>query len=322
MGYGLESYVPLLVNRDRHFDIVDQHYRSFDVEPGPFTGMDLYVDQSRHLRFGTFLELIQKLDQANSPTVLVVNHGLSDASDNPLGLVLPLSNNAPTWNVEEYTLGLLAKFVSVIPDDDRCEDEEKKSLMNGVRMPRGTLKPIGTALQNFRLKRQLKRLELRACNLGRNPNVMELLGMVLGVQVVVAPKVHMFYMGPGVPLPLPLSDSRFDDFVKRFPRARVFTDTAVPGPKVAIQINGQHSFRTMNFACTGFDIKWFIEKFICAGSGYVPTPPGPGARVASFTFSGADSAGSFFLPQEKGYESQLVEQAIPRVALTTTVERK
>jgi hypothetical protein len=43
MGYGLRSDVPALVNRDRQFDIVPDHYRAFSLEPGPNSSMDLNV---------------------------------------------------------------------------------------------------------------------------------------------------------------------------------------------------------------------------------------------------------------------------------------
>lgn len=324
MGYGLEVNVPLLVNQDRRFDVVPRHYRAFNLETGPATGMDLMVHPADHSRFSTFLELIQRLDETSSSTVLVVNHGKSDANDNPLGLWLPLTGRSPQWDVDEFTLGILAKFIGFIPDDDRCREEEKNSILNGAPMPAGTLKPLTTALQNFRLKRQLKRLELRACNLGGNSKVMELLGMVLGVRTVVAPKAHMFYLGPSVPLPIPFNpESGFDRWLTGFPRARTFRENVAGQPRrIAIQVNGKHSFRTADVATTALDIKWFIEKYVCPGSGYVPATPAKGAHIAPFTFSGMDNGNSFVLGQEAAYEAQLVAQDIPRVALSVTVERK
>jgi hypothetical protein len=324
MGYGLEVNVPLLVNRDPRFDVVLRHYRAFNLETGPATGMDLMVHPADHSRFSTFLELVQRLDEANSSTVLVVNHGKSDANDNPLGLWLPLTGGTPQWQTDEFTLDILAKFIGFIPDDARCRQVEQNSIMNGAPMPPGTLKPLTTALQNFRVKRRLRRLELRACNLGGNSKVMELLGMVLGVKTLVAPKVHMFYLGPSNPLPVPFNpESGFDQWLTGFPRARTFKENVTSSPRrIAIQINGQHSFRTADVATTGLDVKWFIEKYVCPGSGYVPATPARGAHIAPFTFSGMDSGNSFVLAQEDAYEAQLVAQEIPRVALTVTVETK
>jgi hypothetical protein len=324
MGYGLEVNVPLLVNKDPRFDVVLRHYRAFNLETGPATGMDLMVHPAKHSRFSTFLELIQRLDEADSSTVLMVNHGKSNANDDPLGLWLPLTGRAPQWDLDEFTLGILAKFIGFIPDDDQCRKEEKDSILDGASMPAGTLKPLTTALQNFRLKRKLKRLELRACNLGGNSKVMELLGMVLGVRTVVAPKVHMFYLGPSLPLPVPfIPESRFDDWLTGFPRARTFTESVAGHPRrFAIQVNGRHSFRTADCATTALDVKWFIEKYVCPGSGYVPATPARHAHIAPFTFSGMDNGNSFVLAQEDAYEAQLVAQDIPRVRLTLTVERK
>jgi uncharacterized protein YigE (DUF2233 family) len=96
MGYGLRSDVPALVNRDRQFDIVPDHYRAFSLEPGPNSSMDLNVYlPPQNARFGTFLELIQQLNTfANQETVLVVNHGMSDQNDDPLGLILPLTSGS------------------------------------------------------------------------------------------------------------------------------------------------------------------------------------------------------------------------------------
>jgi hypothetical protein len=114
MGYGLRSDVPALVNRDRQFDIVPDHYRAFSLEPGPNSSMDLNVYlPPQNARFGTFLELIQQLNTfANQETVLVVNHGMSDQNDDPLGLILPLTSGS-AWNprstVSEYWPALSGK---------------------------------------------------------------------------------------------------------------------------------------------------------------------------------------------------------------------
>ena len=54
MGYGLRSDVPALVNRDRQFDIVPDHYRAFSLEPGPNSSMDLNV-YLRHKTHGSAL---------------------------------------------------------------------------------------------------------------------------------------------------------------------------------------------------------------------------------------------------------------------------
>ena len=88
--------MPGLVNRDRQFDIVPHHYRAFSLDPGPNSSMDLNVYlPPRNARFGTFLELIQQLNTfANQETVLVVNHGMSDQNDDPLGLILPLTSGS------------------------------------------------------------------------------------------------------------------------------------------------------------------------------------------------------------------------------------
>jgi hypothetical protein len=151
---------------------------------------------------------------------------------------------------------------------------------------------------------------------------MKSLGMVLGVQTVVAPKVHMFYLGVTAPLPLPFSDAGFATWLTGHAHARTFTEVAANPGRVAIQVNGTGAFRSMDIATTTLDVRWFVEKYICPGSGYISTAPGSQARVAPFTFSGMDSDHSFALGQEDDYEGQLVEVSVPRVALTTTVERK
>jgi hypothetical protein len=316
MGYGLSVNVPLLVNADQQFNLVVDHYRAFNVETGPASGTDLMVYPPRnHSRFGTFLELIQSLDRfSDAGTVLVVNHGMSDEQDNPLGLILPLTSHAPTWNPEEYTLGLLAGFIGQIPSDSDYARTETNSTMQTragqtVRMPAGTLKPLDIALRSLRTKNLLQRLELRACNLGGNPHVMGLLGAVLGVQAVVAPKVHMFYSRLALPGPLPDDDVGFTRWRRLHPRARVFTEATSLSPRrVGIQINGRHASRTMDLDTTNIDVKWFVDQFILPHSGYTSRPPGRGARVAPFSFSGMDVASSFVLAQEDAYEAQLVEE--------------
>jgi hypothetical protein len=114
-----------------------------------------------------------------------VNHGMSDQNDDPLGLILPLTSGS-AWNPEEYSLGVLAGFVGKTPSDADYADKEKNSSMETAQhqkipMPAGTLKPLDIALRALRAKKLLKRLELRACNLGGNPTVMKLLAQVLGL---------------------------------------------------------------------------------------------------------------------------------------------
>jgi hypothetical protein len=62
MGYGLNINVPVLVNAEPHFSIVVDHYRTFNLEPGPSSGMDLMVAVPAQSRFSKFLDLVQKID--------------------------------------------------------------------------------------------------------------------------------------------------------------------------------------------------------------------------------------------------------------------
>jgi len=314
MGFGMAYSVPALINGERTFDLVANHYRNFDLEPGPSTGMDLVIDvPSTDGRYSTFLELIQLLTKnAQQKTVLVVNHGMSDANNNPLGLILPLtSSSGASWNPEQYTLGLLAGFVGKNPSDaDYATAEKGSSVQNAqgqtVTMPSGTLKPLDTALRSLRALNKLKRVEFRACNLGGNTTVMQLLGKVLGVSKIVAPQVHMFYCA--LPAAGFLSDSAagFTQWVRRHPRSRTFTDTP-PSRRVGLQINGQHAFRTFDFDCDDLDIKWFVEGFVCPGSGYISRTPARNAHINPFSFAGMDFRQSFVLAQEDDYVNQLVE---------------
>lgn len=313
VGYGLAFSVPVLINRERHFDLVANHYRNFDVEPGPATGMDLVVDVPANGRFSTFLELIQLLTrQAQQETVLVVNHGMSDANDNPLGLILPLTaSSGAAWNPEEYTLGLLADFVGKSPSDaDYAAAEKGSTVQNAqgqtVTMPSGTLKPLDTALRALRALNKLKRLELRACNLGGNTKVLQLLGKALGVTKIVAPQVHMFYCQLPAAGFLPDNAAGFVQWVRHHPRSRTFTDTPT-SHRVGLQINGQHAFRTFDFDCDDLDLKWFVEGFICPGSGYVSRTPARNAHINPFSFGGMDFRQSFVLARENDYVGQLVE---------------
>jgi hypothetical protein len=245
--------------------------------------------------------------------VLIVNHGMSDVNDNALGLILPLTS-ASAWNPEEYTLGLLAGFVGQTPSDDDYANAEKNSSMtvqgHTVRMQPGTLKPLDIALRGLRAKKLLKRLEIRACNLGNNQTVMKLLAKVFGLTTIVAPQVHMFYAKIGPPGPAPDNYPSFAAWLKRHPRARTFTDQSPSSSRqVGIQVTGKHAHRVTDFDTTDLDVKWFIEKFVCPGSKYVSQPPGRGARVNTLSFSGMDVNNSFVLGEEGEYENQLVEVA-------------
>ena len=312
MGYGMAFSVPLLANRDRRFDIVPDHYRIFNLEPGPASAMDLVVDvPSQDGRFGTFLELIQLLDRyAAQQTVLVVNHGASDANDYPIGLSLPLISGSP-WNPDQYTLGLLRDFVGKNPSDSDYAAAESGSSMQSaqgqtIRMAAGTLKPLDTALRSLRAKK-LKRVELRACNLGGNSTVMKLLAMVLGVDFIVAPSVHMFYLRLPAAGIRPDTAANFNQWVRNHAPCRTFTDTA-SSRRVAIRVNGRHADRTVDIDADDLDVKWFIDNYVCIGSPYVSRPPGRNAFVKPFSFSGMDFNHSFVLAREDDYVGQLVEE--------------
>jgi len=313
MGYGLRVNVPVLVNASRTFDLVVNHYRAFNLETGPTASMDMMVYVPPQGRFSTFLELVNQLTSfAGSGTVLIVNHGSSDANDNPIGLILPLAAGS-TWNPDEYTLGLLAGFISKSPSDKDYQNAESQSSMQTaakqtVHMPAGTLKPLDTALRALRA-RKLSRLEIRACNLGGNVPVLKLLAQVLGVATIAAPKVHMFYAGsPAAPPPLSSAPAAFAHWKLSHARARVFTETPAANPRLlALQINGKHAARSADFNTTDVDVKWFIDQYVCPGSTYISNPSGKGARVKPFTFSGMDIANSFALNQEDAYADNLVE---------------
>ena len=258
MGLGLQMQVPVLMNTDRAFDIVGTHYRVFPIEPGPPLGYDLsvFVPQEDG-RFDTFATLVRLLTKyAELGTVIVVNHGRSDNADRPIGLALPLTSGGPTWDLDENALRVLSRLVGrEMSDEDYVKAVAAAVTDFGLRpLNAGALKAVDAALKELR-KAKLRRVEFRACNIGGSDSLMQLLARVLGVQTVVAPDVHMFYVRCAAAIPASLAQEP-RAWMSAHPNARLFAP-ASGGATVGIQIIGKGPRRdTATLATTAVVMPW------------------------------------------------------------------
>lgn len=85
---------------------------------------------------------------------------------------------------------------------------------------------------------------------------MKLMAQVLGLDAIVAPQVHMFYLRLTPPGPLPADSAGFANWQRNHRQARIFTQNVASNPRhVGIQVIGRHSARTMDFSSDNLDAK-------------------------------------------------------------------
>lgn len=306
MGSGLEVNVPVFVNADKKLDFIAAHYTKFDFEPTIGQEKDMAVDSSADYRFSHFLSLIELLDKITSKkSVMIVNHGLSDPQDNPIGLSLPLSSKSGDWKFTSDIIKILADFASTSNQSNIDYNEiEKSRTKAGKHIPVNLLKDIDDILRSIRAKKLIDRIEIRACNIGADQTILSQIKTIFAARIVIAPKVHMFY---GTVRNIRKSSQNvFNQWLRTHPGSRSFTDSATSN-MFAMKMTGKSVARGLEYIVTSIDVKWFVEKYIIQGSGYISNQDKAGAEIAPFTFSAMDATGgSYWLTSESGYINSLV----------------
>jgi hypothetical protein len=247
--------------------------------------------------------------------------------DYAYGLTMPIAPNCINAQTTVDLLQNLVRFLDKDAKDAEIKAFEKDPGYTAQNSQRQMVKPtfaegcLKTVVGLMRELRKLKvrRVELRACTLGSNPDALEALGRSFSALWVGAPDEHMFYtrVDPGKPV----STAKLKSDLRAHPTVRVFTSRgdsftyATNGPEVpkawdgsnsfAFQIQGREVFRG-NFAATTMkDVSWFVDKYIWEGSAY---PRGQNGMPASFMIAGMDLFGAkrYVLPQEPEYAEHLI----------------
>jgi hypothetical protein len=302
-----------LINKGPAFNRVFDYFNLIQWETGPKFLGDLDVeapDQSD--RFTTFLGLLDVLiAHGDTSCFLIVNHGRSDATDDPVGLSLPLTDKNPDIIPDLELLNLLGRFIDKNPTDQELSDLEKTeswipdrgpSAGRDLHLAPGTLRALHARAARLRSEfGGIERIDIRACNLAKTPHgldVMNSLGRALGCQVVTAPDVHMF-CGP-VSTGKPVSSAGLAKWeANRMVNTRQFTNPADPNDQLGIHVIGSGLQRTIESAATAQDLGWFANRFIVSGTTLPPAP-------APFPILGIDLPHhSFALPQEDDYRGHI-----------------
>ncbi len=323
----------VLIHGAQVFNFITGYYQMFpqevsiigDADNSGYTFLSVEVPKKSG-RVSTFQGLVDAMiahAKAGTKNFVLVCHGLSDKTTdvpNALGLELAPGTQLKATDyffklMEDWRLKDLSKEAAA-----KVEGLEHFNVgKNKVHAPPGVLSRIHAGLTELR-KLELHRVEIRACHLGANNDMLRNIGRVLGTDFITAPDVHMFYGGPislHPPFDRPRTDKEFDQFTRKHPRARVFTNSesrpsADVGERFGLDIVGKGPTRTMFAASTSSNLKWFVNKFIMLGNHYPLsflhlTRPAPPFVVAGMDLL-ASEGGSYALPLERGYSRHLVLQ--------------
>jgi hypothetical protein len=326
-----KTFCPAVAIFDSSFRFVDDYYRMFPHEMADrkIWGLDI-MERKRvaHLTFQGLLETMRDSMRANPSwdDFLIVAHGYHDDVQ-AYGLAMPLAprcQNAPT--AVDFLRPLL-DFLNKGASADEIDAFEKDTGITITDSHKRTLKPhfqpgsLRTIVGLMRELRALKvrRVEIRACELGNNPDALEVLGKCFSALWIGAPDVHMFYTRavPG----RTASKAKLLRDLPGFPGIRVFTRAGDAftfqrnGPQVptgydgsdsfAFQIQGRGVTRTNFTETTLSDLSWFADKFIWEGSSYPRVQSG---MATPLMIAGMDLFGSkrYVLPQEPEYSQHLI----------------
>jgi hypothetical protein len=219
---------------------------------------------------------------------VIVVHGLHDSKDFGWGLAMPMTDSTvlrASYEVLQPLLELRNKGASGAQLDDF---ETKYSYTNPNLNLSNATYPQGSVSRIVGKMRQLQQLkvrivELRACTLGTNKPGLEIVGQGFGARFIVAPDVHMFYVGVDVARGALNRGAVFDAMLKRIPRARRFENPLQTSERLAIGVTrgGGVSF-VVDVITNTVHLKWFTEGMDLLG-------------------------GQYALPQEQAFVNHLVE---------------
>jgi hypothetical protein len=327
-----KTYCPAVAIYDAKFTNVDDYYRMFPHEMADKKIWGLDLQDWITIPNITFQSLLEKMRDSRRAhpdwdDFLICAHGLHNTMDYAYGLAMPIAPHCINAQTSVDLLRALLGFLDKDAKDDEINAFEKKPDYTAQNSQGEMVKPtfakgcLKTVVGLMRELRPLKvrRVEIRACTLGSNPDALETLGRCFSALWVGAPDEHMFYtrVNPGQVA----TAAKLKRDLPAHPEVRVFTNggdsftfrnNGFQHPKgwdgsnsFAFQIQGREVFRG-NFAETTMnDVSWFVDKYIWEGSSY---PRGPSAMPASFMIAGMDLFGSkrYALPQEQEYADHII----------------
>jgi hypothetical protein len=214
---------------------------------------------------------------------------------------MPLTDNTTMKTIELVLVELLG-FMNNNASEAAMNDFEKNHQITinkqKPKLPKGCVSRIVGKMRKLR-DLKVRRVEFRACALGTNPRLLEVIGQCFSARFVYAPDVHMFYArcNPG----RPVKDNGLDAHLKWRSTARIFTSSP---DRLAIQVQGSGAARTTWTETTAKDLAWFADRFIWEKNYY----PRGGTTPAAFFVAGMDTNGpkKYALPQEPEYSKHLI----------------
>jgi hypothetical protein len=347
---------------------VAQYYRMFPREPSINPGLDMRITRRieiANINLERVLDAILGLPDEERE-VLIVAHGIPQGFYMPVAAGsritaskanLPLLSRAGAaldeaaairsalLPVEQQGLrwrALLRQLPGVVVAERITVEQAARTLDNWLR---GLARSWGIGLDRLRAlidkmqrvrRRQLRRVEIRACNMGRDPEALEILRTFLGTARCLAPRVTFFYV---LVRPNIIEDpNRFEQLVRAHagpvgggvyagrvgPSSRAF-DVAVPAQvrrgrrmvinaPVGFMIEGgfvlriwETSLRPHRFGSLAVALSWtcverWVSSNVMMGSGY--RGRGPFYLVGFWTFGAGGQP--YVVPQERAYRAQIV----------------
>jgi hypothetical protein len=290
------------------FDPVDAYYTMFQYEVSETKDVHaLSIIRRMRLPNLTFELLLDTLIELRKTTpdidtYLIVVHGLHDANDVAMGLALPLAQGTTVRTFAKILEGLLP-FVDGDPSADGMSRFDKKTGVfdaqnNPISLPAGLSARLVGKMRTLRgLK--VRKVEFRACTLGNQPDVMEIVGRCFGARFIYAPDVHMFYVriNPG----RRVRPALMTQFARNRHDARQFADGS---ERLGISVQGTGVGRVSTAMTSSADLHWFTDGLIWSANGYPRGTPQP----APFVLAGMDVPAPlrFALPLEPDYPKHIV----------------
>jgi hypothetical protein len=347
---------------------VAEYYRMFPREPSVTPALDMTITQRvqiANINLEQVLDAVLNLP-ADESEVLVVAHGIPQgfympvtagsrvtASKSNLPILsragaaldeaaaihdsgLPVDQQVTRWTA------LLRRLPGVTVEGRITVEQAVRTFDNWLR---GLARHLGVSLDRLRglidkmkrvRQRQLRRVEIRACNMGRDPEALEIVRSFFGAERCLAPRVTIFYV---LVRPNIIEDpDRFGRWVQANagpvgggvyggrigPANRAFV-VAVPAQvhrarrmvinaPVGFMIEGgfvlriwETSLRPHHFNSVAVALSWpcvqrWVSSNIMVGSTYGGR--GPFYLVGFWTFG--DGGQPYVLPQEHAYRAQIV----------------
>jgi hypothetical protein len=310
---------------------VRQYYRIFRREPRAPGLPEAHIQAVVPLPDWNLEALLAKTynvsNQLHDKDVVIVSHAKFDDQGNVLGLKLPLNSRTaklpPNSSARVNTVGLVLNLLEGLLNNPQTATDAALNQMDSatladpkgrpIRLPPATFARLFFYFQRLRYLR-LNRVEIRACQLGSDPNLLALFGRCLGCNFISAPDSDVYWGEIDVPAArLFLATPNIGQWVSspRRPGARAFRNTPLAGSPIrefgmwVVPRPPPSHQADFHYAANTRELGWFADQFFMPGSVlFRPAPAGPFVIPMHAV---RDQANSFFLPRETGYSQHIVQ---------------